>query len=506
MQQGLERWVISLIFLVSGVANADPSLTIYNQQFGVVRDTVQLDLKQGINQVRLSNTTNHLEPASVILRDPTGKRKLQIVEQNFRSDPLSQELLLSVFEGKTIDFLVQKGDKTEVVKGKIIRSAYVPHQSALSRYGQQYAQTQMAYSSRSGTAQPIIEMEGQLRFGLPGTPLFPSLGDDTILKPSIHWVLNADTAGPLEAELAYVTGGMSWEADYNVVAPENGDVLDMTGWVTMDNQSGKTFENARVKLMAGDISKLQPSNSETRLMRAASGPASLYAALPPAVSEKAFDEYHLYTLQNAVTLRDRETKQVEFVRASGIKSQRAYIYDGFKVDSRGQSYSYDSQRRERNYGTQSNPKVWVMREFENTKINGLGIPLPRGRVRFYRRDTGGALEFTGENIIDHTPQGERLRIYTGDAFDIVGERKRTNFKTDNSNDAWADESFEIKIRNRKKEAVEVRVVEHLYRGTNWEIKEKSNAFNKTDAQTIEFRVKLAPDAEQTITYTVHYTW
>lgn len=505
MKYGLGQWAVGISLLVSNVVNAGPSLTIYNQQFGVVRDTVRLDLKAGINQVRLSDTTNHLEPDSVILRDPSGKRKLQIVEQNFRSDPLSQELLLSVFEGKTIDFLVQKGDKTEVVKGKIVRSAYVPHQSALSRYGQQYYQAQMAYASRNGTAQPIIEVEGQLRFGLPGIPLFPSLGDDTILKPSLHWVLNTDAAGPLDAELAYVTGGMSWEADYNVVAPENGDVLDMTGWVTMDNQSGKSFENARIKLMAGDVSKLQQGERSASRIMAASEPMGAWASAAP-VTEKSFDEYHLYTLQNSTTLRDRETKQVEFVRATGIKSQRVYVYDGVKIDSRWRSYNYESLRRERDYGTQSNPKVWVMREFENTRANGLGIPLPKGRVRFYRRDTGGALEFTGENIIDHTPQSESLRIYTGDAFDIVGQRKRTTFKMDDNRYAWADESFEIKIRNRKKEAVEVRVVEHLYRGTNWEIKEKSNAFNKTDAQTIEFRVKLAPDAEQTITYTVHYSW
>lgn len=487
-------------------ADAQPAITIYNQQFGVVRDTVRLNLQQGVNQVRLTDTTAHLEPDSVILRDPAGLRQLRIMEQNYRSDPLSQERLLSVFEGKTIDFLVQKGEKSEVIKGKIIRSAYVPHQAGLQRYGQQYYQTQTAYAyGQGGLSQPIIEVDGQLRFGLPGTPLFPSLGDDTILKPTLSWVLHADTAGPLDAELTYVSGGMTWDADYNVVAPENGDVVDMTGWVTMDNQSGKSFENARIKLMAGDVSKIQQQGGQMLY-------ASRMAAASPArssesgVTERAFDEYHLYTVAQPTTLRDRETKQVEFVRAGGIKSQRVYVYDGLKTDRRYESYESESIRHDRNYGTQSNPKVWVMREFENTKANGLGIPLPKGRVRFYRRDTGGALEFTGENIIDHTPQGERLRIFTGDAFDVVGQRKRTNFKLDDQRNAWADESFEIKLRNRKKEAVEVRVVEHLYRGANWEITAKSNAFVKTDARTMEFRVKVAPDAEQTITYTVHYSW
>ncbi|HVF10456.1 MAG TPA: hypothetical protein VNA16_06625, partial [Abditibacteriaceae bacterium] len=231
------------------------------------------------------------------------------------------------------------------------------------------------------------------------------------------------------------------------------------------------------------------------------------ASLPPAVTEKTFDEYHLYSLERRATLRDRETKQVEFVRADGIKSQRVYIYDGVFIDpSRYGGWSYENIRQNREYGTQSNPKVWVMREFANTAANGLGIPLPKGRVRFYRRDTGGQLEFTGENIIDHTPKNETLRVFTGNAFDMVGSRRQTAYKLDPQQNRWADESFEIKLRNHKKEAVEVRVVEHLYRWSNWKITAKSNIFLKTDAQTIEFRVQIKPDEEKTITYTVHYSW
>ena len=236
---------------------AQPALTIYNQNFAVVRDTIPLDLKQGVNDVRFTETTAHLEPDSVILRDPAEKTKLQILEQNYRNDPVSQELLLSIFEGKTIEFETDLGwGQKKVVPGKIIRSGYVPHaQSAMQRYGQTYYQSQMAMAS--GTSQPIIEVEGKLQFALPGRPVFPPLTGDTILKPTIDWQVNADKAGKLEAELAYVTGGMSWEADYNIVAPEKSDLLDVIGWVTIDNQSGKTFENAKIKLMAGDVSKIQ---------------------------------------------------------------------------------------------------------------------------------------------------------------------------------------------------------------------------------------------------------
>ena len=158
------------------------------------------------------------------------------------------------------------------------------------------------------------------------------------------------------------------------------------------------------------------------------------------------------------------------------------------------------------YGTQSNPKVWVMREFKNSDENGLGVPLPKGRMRFYRRDDAdGRLEFTGENTIDHTARNETVRVYTGDAFDVVGERKRTNYQMSARQD-WADESFEIRVRNRKTEPVEVRVVEHLYRWVNWEILEQSHDFEKTDAQTVEFRVNVPADGETVITYRVRYTW
>src|SRR5256885_13377188 len=251
---------IAVAVLSLSALAAPSALTIYNQNFAVVRDTVPLELKQGINNVRFTETTAHLEPDSVILRDSTGKTNLQILEQNYRNDPVSQELLLSLFEGKTIDFLVVEPNKPNmIVQGKIVRSGYARHsQEAMQRYGQRYAMAQsaMAYQS-GGMSQPIIGVDGELRFALPGQPLFPPLGDETILKPTIDWQLQADKAGKLDAELAYVTGGMSWEADYNIVAPEKSDLLDFVGWVTIDNQSGKTFENAKIKLMAGDVSKIQ---------------------------------------------------------------------------------------------------------------------------------------------------------------------------------------------------------------------------------------------------------
>src|SRR6266446_5078560 len=350
-----------------------PALTIYNQNFFVAREHLPLDLNAGVNHVNFAGISAHLEPDSVILRDLTG-RPLQILEQSYRNDPVSQELLLSFYEGKTIDFQVQHGEKTEIIRGKIIRSGYVP----ISYYQQQ----NYGYPQPS-IGQPIIEVDGVVR-------------------------------------------------------------------------------------------------------------------------EKSFDEFHLYTLERTATLRDNETKQVEFVRTTGIQSQRLYVYDGAQIDQYGY-YNYEQVRNDPGYGTASNKKIWVLQEFKNSDTNHLGIALPKGRLRFYRRDSDGSLQFVGENTIDHTPKDEMIRAYTGNAFDIVGERKRTNYRVD-SNAHWMDETFEMRVRNHKKEMANVRVVEHLYRWTNWKLIEQSHQFKKRDAQTIEFPVTVVPDGEQVVTYTVHYSW
>lgn len=502
------RLLSVLLLLVSPtVLLAAPGLTIYNQNFAVVRDTIPLDLKQGENDVKFDGATIHLEPDSVILRDPLGT-PLQILEQNYRNDPVTQQLLLSIFEGKEIDFYVREVNKPDrIVKGKIIRSGYIPHSGvAMNRYGQSYAMNQMTMANTGGAGQPIIEVDGKIQFSLPGEPVFPSLGDDTILKPRLAWKIQSPKALKTEAELGYITGGMSWKASYNVVAPEKGDLLDIVGWVTMDNQSGKDFQNAKIKLMAGNVNKLAPPEMGSEMAGFVKSMTGGWTAPGgPAVTEKTFDEYHLYSLERPTTLRDRETKQVEFVRASGVKSGVIYVYDGLSIDWnrwRGSDASY--RRTNEEFGTQSLTKVAVMREFTNTKSNGLGVALPKGRVRFYRSDAS-QLEFTGENEIDHTPADELVKIYTGDAFDLVGGRKRTNFKVNNSNN-WADESFEITLRNRKKEPVTIRVVEHLYRWNNWEITEKSDEFTKLNSDEIEFRIGLKPGEEHKVTYTVHYSW
>jgi len=477
------------------------SLTVYNQNFAVVRQNVPLDLKAGVNHVAFSDITMHVEPDSVVLRDAHGGT-IRILEQNYRNDPISAALLLSLNEGKVLDFVRTDAQGHETtVRGRVIRSGYVPHYEAYQQYGQQYAQAQSSIAY-GGSGEPIIEVDGKLQFTLPGQPRFPALGDDTILKPTLDWQLQSDNNEHADAELSYITSGMSWHADYNITAPQTGDVVDMVGWITLDNQSGKTFDNAKIKLMAGDVSKIAPARPMDRFYGSAG--AALGGIQPP-VTEKTFDEYHLYTLERPSTLRDREVKQVEFLRASGVRTNRIYVYDGVKIGQQFNGWGLESIRENASYGTESNKEVWVMLEFKNSKENNLGMPLPAGRARVYRRDQNGPMEFTGEDKIDHTPSNETVRLYNGNAFDVVGERRRTYFRT-NSSERWADESFEIALRNHKTTPVEVRVVEHLYRWTSWEISQKSQEFQKTDAQTIEFRLQLPPDVEKKVTYMVHYTW
>ncbi len=483
---------------------AQTQLTIYNQNFATVKERRTMDLREGESEVRVTDITAHLEPDSVILRDLLDPDAIRILEQNYESDPLSQGLLLRKSEGKVLDFevAVPQTGETRIVKGKVLRSGYVPHTSAFQRFGQQYTMTQQIYSQPQGGGQPIVEVDGKIQFGLPGKPIFDALDPKAFLKPTLLWRLWTGAAGRHEVEFSYLTGGMRWEATYNAVAPEKGDSFDIVGWVTLENMSGKDFGNASVKLMAGDVARAKPEGERLRDFGVLE---SRSAIAPSEVTERAFEEYHLYTLPRPTTVLDREIKQVEFVRASSVPASRIYVYDGFQLDRKYRGWDYHSIRTRPEYGTQSSPKVWVMLEFRNSEKSHLGMPLPKGKVKIYRRDLDGRNEFIGEDRIDHTPKNETVRLYTGNAFDLVGERRQTDFRLD-TNKHWAEETFEIKVRNHKKEKVEVRVVEHMYRWIQWEMKSKSMPFEKTDARTIEFRPKVPANGEAVITYTVHYSW
>ena len=485
--------VVFLLFASTGWCqqNSAPSLTIYNQDFAVVREMIPLQLNGGVNQISFEGATSFLEPSSVMLRDPAGKLRFSILEQNYRTDIASQQNLLRAYEGKEIEFQVAAG---QIVRGKIIRAG-----GAI--YG-----GNGCYGGNCGySGETIVEFDGKIQFGLPGTPIFPALQNESLLKPSLNWLLQSDRGAQLNAELSYITGGLTWEASYNVVAPENGDLLDMIGWVTLQNRSGHTFENARLQLMAGEVNKM--TSADNRMMMMANGGIDVTAAAPlvqAGATEKPIDEYHLYTLARSSTLENGETKQVEFLRANGIPAKRLYVYEGYMLPENLRS-NWEYQFQQPNIGVTSNKQVYIMREFRNSEADHLGMPLPHGRMRFYRRDSDGRLQFIGENTIQHTPKDETLRVYTGNAFDIVADRTRTEFKIDGAQ-RWIDEVYVIKLRNHKKEAVAVQVVEHLYRCDNWTITSESVDYVKKDSHTVEFTANIPPDGEQDVTYSVHYTW
>ena len=494
--------VVAVLIPVLSAPAQEPqpvALTIYNQNFAVARTFINLDLHSGINEITSSEVTSRLEPDSVVLRDPLGKRTIHVVEQNYDSAVVSQEWLLQKYEGKTIDFQVATPQGTKIVPGRIIRAGFF-RQAEYSFDGQML---------NGQSAQPLIEVDGRMQFQLPGTPLFPSATDGLLLKPTLRWQIDSETNARFSAELAYITGGFDWAATYNVVAPSAFDVTgdekaNFLGWVTIHNQSGTEFPQARIKLMAGDVAKLQPQQGGY----GRNGPMMMAKAIDSpqesGVTQKAFDDFHLYDLNRTVTLRDGETKQLQFIDASGVALRRSYIYDG--LGAQLQPIYAGNVNQNQGYGLDNgNRKVLIVEEIKNSETNHLGMPLPAGRVRLYRSDADGQMEFVGESLIDHTPGEESVKIPTGSAFDVKGSRRQTDFHVD-YNKHMLDETFEIKLTNQKQQPVNVAVIEHMYRGENWEITEKSSTFKKRDSHMLEFPMRVPAKGEATLTYSVHYTW
>ena len=480
----MKTWamVFGVISLTAAVAwAAGPQVTIYNNGFATVKEERTLELQEGVCEVRVSDMSRQLEPDSVMLRELSPKPfGLQILEQSFVNDPLTEGLLLYQLEGQNVRFEETRPDGTvKEHTGKLIRSGYIPG---------------------GGAEQPIVEMGGVVRFSLPGRPTFEGIDPNAFLKPALVWQLATQKTGACPIEVAYITEGMSWEATYNLVMPAEGDdTFDLSGWISLNNKTGKDFEDASVKLIAGDVQKVRREvMGYDRLpgmrLRSAMAPAEM-------PSERAFDEFHLYTLPREVQIRNNELKQVEFLRASGVKGQRYYVYNPLIHWAYQGGVNYDPD-----FGITASKKVGVRIEISNSETNALGVPLPKGRMRLYRTDVDGRREFTGENQIDHLPKNECLKLEMGNAVDLDGERKRVDFYVDGTGKRMT-ETFEIKLRNRKETAdVEIRVIEPLIRAANWRIINPSLAYTKVDSHTVEFRVSVPADEEAILTYTVNYWW
>lgn len=451
-------------------------LTVYNQDFALVKENRDLDLKSGINELLLEDVAAQIDPTSVHFKSLTDPLGTYVIEQNYDYDLVNTNKLMEKYIGKGIQLEQVTDGKRNILDGLLLSS------------------------DGNGT---VMKINDKIYINPSGTVILPKLSEGLILKPTLEWTVSAKKEGQQQTELSYITNGINWSADYVIVTDKNDKNLDLTGWVTLDNRSGVAYDNAKLKLMAGDVHLVNPPQATFAFMGAAKSAAD-YDRIAPQFQEKAFSDYHLYTLQRPATILDNQTKQIELNHGENVPFQKIYVYDGAQLGGNWWEYN-QYNRTSPEYGTQSNKKVFVMLEFKNSEKNNLGMPLPAGKIRVYKKDEDGSEEFIGEDKIEHTPKDETIRIYTGNAFDVVGERKQTSFKTVESGHIY-DESFEIRLRNHKNQDVTVRVPEHLYRWSDWEIISNSRDFTKVDSKTIEFNTLVPKNGETVITYTVRYTW
>lgn len=448
--------------------------------YAMIRQNVRMDIAKGVGELRLTDVAALIEPTTVqfvSLSDPGTK----VLEQDFKFDLVSNEKLLQRFLGESITVSTIRGDQSDVHRGKLLASS-------------------------AGSI--VLQKDGggvQVLNG-PQSIAFPSLPGGLITKPTLEWKVSSDKGGTQDVRVSYQTEGITWWADYNLVFEEgksaNVGKLDVSAWVSILNQSGGTYADATLKLVAGEVHRAQPPRyprSEVFMERAAMAKSE-----DAGFQEKSFFEYHLYTLGRPATIPDNSTKQLElFPTARGIACDKVLVYNG--LAEIGIWYGGEPVN-DQNFGLQTKKDVDIYLRFDNSEKKGMGMPLPAGRIRVSKLDPAdGSLEFIGEDTIKHTPREEEVLVRLGKAFDVVGERRQVDYTVD-TNRKTMTETIEVKVRNRKQESVEVVIQERLYRWTNWEIIKPTKEFKKLDASTIQFPVVIDKDGEAVVRYTVRYTW
>jgi hypothetical protein len=452
-------------------AESPLALTVYNQGTALVRDRRQFSLAQGVNEIAFRDVAASIDPTTVLFKSITDPAGTSVLEQNYEFDLVGAQTLLEKYLDQPILVVTKDGKQY--------------HGTLLSGRGDVILQ-----GADGGVT--VVKLDNIQEFS------FPELPEGLRTRPTLVWRVFAGQPGTHDVEVTYLTGGLSWRADYVLLLSQDEKTLDLDGWVTLSNTSGATFRDAHLKLIAGDLQRLAQAGLSAEDMMRMAAPAP--TATP--VQQREFFEYHLYEVPRPVTVRDNETKQIEFVSAAGVPSGKFFVYDGTQCRSNPWACTfYGYPQTEPSYGITSNPKVMVMVEFDTEDLDA---DLPAGRVRVYQQDIDQAALLIGEDTIDHTPKGEQVRLYVGDAFDIVGERKQTDFRR--PDDHSLEESFEIKLRNHKDEPAEVRVVEHLSRWSEWRILRSTDDYTKLDSSTIEFRLLVPANGETTLDYTVRYTW
>jgi hypothetical protein len=445
--------------------------------YALVREDREFALKAGRNLLRVSDVPALIDPTTVSFTSLTDPKSTRVVEQSFEFDLTSTSKLLSRYLDREITVEQARGQGVENFTGTLVGT-----------------QGGLTLKNADGSVRVVT--------GYSGVKL-PSLPGGLISRPTLVWDIEAASAGTHRTRFAYQTGGMTWWTDYNITYsdPKGSCRLDVGAWVTIVNQSGASFQDAKLKLIAGDVQRAQPQGVP---MAATITGARRELSKVDTFQEKAFFEYHLYTLGRPTALADNSTKQIElFPTAAGVGCDKSLVYYG-----QAATYPYyGSPMTDRNYGAQGTKKVDVYLRFRNAQANQLGIPLPAGKIRVAKRDDAdGSMEFIGEDLIDHTARDETVQIKLGSAFDVVGERKQVDFRIDTSA-KWIEEDIEVRVRNQKPdETVAVIVKENLYRWSSWTILKKSQEFSKEDSRTIHFPVRIAPKGEAVVRYTVRYTW
>jgi hypothetical protein len=447
--------------------------------YAVVRQVRDIELAQGRDQLRFTDVAALIDPTTVMfesLTDPTGTT---VLEQNFQFDLVSTERLLQRFVDRPVRVDQVRGQTTESFSGTLLST-----------------QGGVVLRHDDGTVQIVPHNAGVHLPALPG---------GLITRPALVWNIATQRGGKQRARVSYQTGGVTWWSDYNVVFTEGRDAnacqLDVGAWVSIVNQSGASYTDARLKLVAGDVHRAE---AEGRSDHAKAMPAVAAELRSEGFAEKAFFEYHLYTLGRPTTLPDNSTKQIElFPAARRVPCEKVLVYYGAAMGHHG---FMPSPATDRNYGVQGNRKVDVYLQFRNSDANNMGMPLPAGRMRVSKLDPADqTLEFVGEDRIEHTPRNEQVQLQLGSAFDVVGERRQVDFRVDTSRRTMTEE-IEVKLRNQKAERVQVQVKENLYRWVSWNVTSRSHDFRKEDARTIVFPVSVAPESEVVVRYTVQYTW
>lgn len=451
--------------------------------YGVVRQTRRIDLQQGINTVRVTDVASGIDPTTVSFKSLTAPDAAAVLEQNYEYDVVSAEKLIEKYLGLRV-VLTRKpaggAERDEVIHGTLLSSD----------------ESNLVVQTGNGEVQILSRDDlSSIRLGRQKTGL--------ITKPTLIWQVEADQPGQHDAQVTYQTDGITWRADYNVVVNKSDTAAEIGAWVSILNESGASYPDAKLKLVAGDVQRINPDEQVSG--QSLFGGGGSEADRAAGFQEKSFFEYHLYTLRRPTSLANNSTKQIElFPIRTDVPVTKTFVYYGLMP--RWRWWIGDEPNQYRRLGTESNKQVDVYIQIRNDEKSGLGIPLPAGRLRVYKEDEAdGANEFIGEDVIPHTPKDEEVLVKLGSAFDIVGERKQMDFTIDERGHVMT-ESFEITLRNHKTEPVTVIVKENLFRWTNWEITASSDKWEKQDYRTIHIPVQVPVDGEKKVTYTVKYTW